>query len=85
MIGWVIMTMLHFAIMNFVAESSVIQSPEQKRESVSFGQWAYKLGLIQNPDEELTNRFIKQNYADYLNWCAENSFDPVFISFFYNE
>lgn len=78
------MTILHCGILNVVAVSLVIQSPEQKRERVSLSQWANILGLTQSPDEELSDRFIKQNYTDYLNWCAENSFDPVFINFHYN-
>lgn len=78
------MTILHCGILNVVAASLVIQSPEQKRERVSLSQWANILGLTQSPDEELSDRFIKQNYTDYLNWCAENSFDPVFINFHYN-
>lgn len=79
------MTILHCGILNVVAASLVIQSPEQKRERVSLSQWANIIGLTQNLNEELSDRFIKQNYTDYLNWCAENSFDPVFINFHYNE
>ncbi len=79
------MTMLRFGILGVIAGSLAVQSSEQKRKSVSLSQWANIIGLTQNPNEELSDRFIKQNYTDYLNWCAENSFDPVFINFHYNE
>ena len=79
----IIMNVVNYVICNFLMASNDFS--EDEMETISLNQWALKVGLVQNPNEELNDRFVKYNYNDYLEWCGKNGFNSEPINFYHNE
>ena len=75
------MHVINYVICNYLMESTA--QTENEVKTISLNQWATKVGLLQNPNEEIDERFIKHNYSDYLEWCGENGFDSENINFYH--
>ena len=76
------MDVVNYVICNFLMASNTL---EDEMETISLNQWAVKVGLLQNPNEELDDKFIKYNYNDYLEWCGMNGYNSEPINFYHNE